>query len=382
MPTIYFYNVPPAILQAFTHSGLNPIVITEIPQPDPLATFLWYARTEDEVMFFEKVAAFGRKIILAPETLALENSSVTALLLRQNNVELYFPFTAAHIPLVFSPERHWFIVDSLPTERGPDIKQDSMPILFSGSGKDSIAIWGPKYSGKTSVALSLAAALSNTRAKVLLIDATNNADLLLWVNDPTEVITIPVALQMAKERQKLEIHRFAPGLFVLPGNPNKKIASDEFIYLLDTLRSSFDFILFDTSAEPDEIGSVSLQIASRILICSTVDLQPFLFWYKSTFNSIPLSISKMSHLINALYPSRSQKKEGVKNIMDLSIIGYIPVQYEATTEGKVSAKSPYSIGNEDYKEAFHNLLSNLLPTQNYADDSLFTRLTSKFKKGR
>ncbi|AFM43621.1 ATPase involved in chromosome partitioning (plasmid) [Desulfosporosinus acidiphilus SJ4] len=377
---IYFYRVPEPFCLAFGQAGITAVPTTEIPPPASNDTFIWYAKSEEEIMIFQQLEGFGRKIILAPDTLVLENKSVTALLLRQANVELYFPFNAAHIPEVLAPARHWY---------SPDIVRDTthrenLPVLFSGSGKDSLAIWGPPSSGKTSLSLAIAAALSRTKAKVLLIDATNNSDLLLWVKDPlsSEVITLAAAYELAKTGTKIKFFQMAPGLFVVPGQPNRKLAPDEFLFLLDSLRNHFDFIMLDTSSLPDEVGSVALQVSSRILLCSTLDLQPFAFWYKSDFSSVSLPFSKMNHVVNAYYQSRSQKRDAILQILNRPILGYIPAQYETVTEGKISATSPYFAGDEEYKDALNSLMSNLWSIRTTLnEDSIINRLRSKFSKG-
>ena len=376
----YFYRVPNPFLLAFKQVGITPITTTEIPPPLSNDAIIWYAKSEEEIMQFQQFEGFSRKIILAPDNLVLENKSVTALLLRQANVEMYFPFTAAHIPEILAPARHWYSPDTVRDAS----QRENLPVLFSGSGKDSIALWGPPGSGKTSLSLAMAAALSRTKAKTLLIDATNNSDLLLWVKDPSspDVITLTTAYETAKSGAKVKFFQMAPGLFVIPGQPNANIAPDEFLFLLDSVRNSFDFILFDTSSEPNEVGSVALQVSSRILLASTLDLQPFAFWYKSTFNSVPLPLSKLVHVVNAFYPSRAQKRDAITQVLERPILGYIPAQYETVTEGKISANSPYFSGTDEYKEALNSLLARLWSIQTVNEDSLIKRFQSRFLKGR
>lgn len=379
MSRIYFYNVPQAIHQAFSQSGLNPIPVTDIPLPDSQVAFLWYVRTEEEIMIFDKVAGFGRKIILAPESLVLENPSVTALLLRQNNIELYLPFTAAHIPDVLSPIHHWYSVES------PKINsvKENIPVLFSGSGKDSVAIWGPRYSGKTSLLLSMGAALAKTKAKVLIIDATNDADLLYWIEDNSNVSTMTDVYDRLVKHDKPKIHQFLSNLHIIPGNLNKAITPDQLLYIVDSLRNSFNFILFDVSSNPNDTGYAALQLVSRILLVGTVDIPKLYIWHESVFKTFLLPSTKMSSVINASFASRYQKRDVPLTVLDYGFAGHVPVIYEDIMDAQIKGIAPYSISkNEEYKQAIDNVVSYLWPVEVDISMSLIEKIKDKFLGGR
>lgn len=382
MPKIYFYNIPPAIRQAFTQSGLNPTSVTELPTLDPQSTFLWYARTEEEIMMFDQVITFGRKIILAPESLVLENPSVTALLLRQNNIELYFPFTAAHIPQVFAPERHWYAIKSSPMERGPDQSQESMPLLFSGSGKDSFAIWGPQGTGKTSVVLSLATALAKTKAKVLLIDATNACDLIYRIplSDPPKPITLNDIYTQLRNQEKLMLYKSIDNLHIIPGSLNTKLKQEEFLHVVDSLKRSYDFILFDTSAEPDVIGLSALRLASRILIVANYDIVPLTLWHEKILQASFLPHNKMVLCLNAVYPSRYKGHTHVSDFLQMRPAGMLPVAYQTIIDSKLGFTSPYTIGEEEFKAAINSLVANLWQIEQTSSGSRLGSLISAFRK--
>lgn len=383
MSTIYFYNVPNAIYQAFTQSGLKPKCITELPQADHQDTILWYARTEEDIMMFDQVVAYGRKIILAPESLTLENPSVTALLLRQNNVELYYPFNAAHIPQVFAPERHWYSVQNVSTERGPD-SQENMPLLFSGSGKDSFAIWGPCGTGKTSVALSLGTALAKTKAKVLLIDVTNTSDLFyrIQLTDPPKPITLIDVYKQLRNHEKPFLYKFIDHLFVIPGNLVTKLKQEEFLHVVDSLKRSFDFILFDISSEPDEIGYTALRLSSRILLVANYDVIPLTLWHENTLEKSFLPRNKLALCLNAVYPSRYKGSTHISDFLNIKPMGTLPVDYQSALDSKLGFTAPYLIGNDEYKNAIDELMAHLWQIEGSQSKSIIKSWLTNFRKDK
>lgn len=373
---VFFYNVPSVFLQAFSQAGMNPQGVSELPSPSSQDIIIWYARTEQDVLLYNKMEGFQRKIILAAENLTLENRSVTALLLRQANVEMYYPFTAAHIPEVLAPTRHWYSVETI-----KDVAdRETLPVLFSGSGKDSVALWGPPSAGKTSLALSLGAALARTKAKVLLLDATNSSDLLYWVNDPLNVITVPLAYEAVLKQQKPKLHQILPFLYVLPGNPKLPTTPEQFLYLIDALRHSFHFILVDVSSLPTDTGYTALKLMSRIVLVSTFDMHQLISWHESTFKSYLLPAHKMSLVINASYPSRVQKINTPLDVLPFNLLGHIPVNYEAVMDAKIAGTSPYGTSSEEYKRAIDHLLVTLWSISEDEPASLFKRLKSDFLK--
>ena len=183
---IFFYNVPGSFLQIFAKVGIDPIAVDEIPIGETQATIIWYAKTELDVMRFEEMTEFNRKIILGAEALTLESPSVMALLLRQANVEMYYPFLASHITKILDSERHWlecqvsnyhdnFSSENVRIENSLNKGIDS--IIERLVGTITISVGNIQHgSGATHTALTVAKYLSLKGFRVAVVELKQRTD--------------------------------------------------------------------------------------------------------------------------------------------------------------------------------------------------------------
>jgi len=178
---IYFLNVPQSFIQVFSQSGINPISIDKIPVGEQHDTIIWYAKTETDIMLFEQMYDFGRKIILGAETLKIESPSIIALLLRQSYVEMYYPFLASHITNILGPERHWFEYQEIKNNKDPDVENNAKIEMSvtkeSIVGTIMIAVANLQHgSGSTHTALTIAKFLSSKGFRVAVVELKQTSD--------------------------------------------------------------------------------------------------------------------------------------------------------------------------------------------------------------
>lgn len=341
---IYFLNVPNAFIQAFGQSGINPIQVTEIPSPDQQSTIIWYAKTEEDVMQFERMGVFFRKIILASESLILESPSVTALLLRQNDVEMYYPFVAVNITQVLAPEKHWYgaisYIDPENNEvqtpvdiskKGGKVKEvvllkeviRNVPIMRKGL-KDTIVTWGWNNSGKSFLLTNLAVMLAKAGAKVALVEGNvRNRELFTFFeveNNHDGLVTL------LRSNKDILDHAYSPikNLYVFALLPFTELESNEFdlIAIQDKLRDSVDFIFIDSPCSIFENDFIeNLKYVTKVLLAVTPNIAKLVSLGKNleSMNKQGVNLGKFDVILNQYLSSKEISPESIETILNQNL---------------------------------------------------------------
>lgn len=274
---VYFLNVPQAFIHVFIQAGINPVPVTEIPPADPLSTIIWYAKTETDIMQFKMMGDFARKIILASENVALESPSVTSLLLRQNDIEMYFPFTSANITQVLAPEKHWYGVKSPISESAEPqiIKQTVEKIIkIEVVTSSTITVLSGAPTGKSFIAWNLAHLFAKRDYKTSLvnIDRGYSSNILFGIDSDSESALKNLESKdlkliydegyLAKENLKIFTHDLLS---------TEKIDSEYYLEALNYIRINSDMIIIDCKSGYDEKLKNSLTSSSLNLLVFDLD---------------------------------------------------------------------------------------------------------------
>lgn len=369
---IYLYRVPEPFSLAFKQAGITAISTIEIPPPSSNDTLIWYAKSEEEIMLFQQLDGFGRKIVLAPDSLILENKSVTALLLRQAEVEMYFPFSAANITQVLAPEKHWFGVKSQVTESfEPQIIKQTVEkvIKIEVVTSSTIAVISGSPTGKSFIAWNLAHlfAKRDYNTSLVNIDRGYSANILFGIDSDSES-----ALKNLENKDlkliydegylsKVNLKIFTHDLLA-----TDKIDSEYYLEALNYIRINSDMIIIDCKTGYDDKLKNSLISSTLNLLVFDLDnmhtrfnLQ-FIEQIKDLLNSQKTVViinnvlsgsNELSHLLKLL----KELDMPFKDILTVRNCGV------AAYDAMYTNKCPYDISQDKkFKEDFDKVMNCLM----------------------
>ena len=141
--------------------------------------------------------------------------------------------------------------------------------------KNIAIISGKGGSGKTSLSLAFAKALSDSNLKVLLVDCDfglNNLDVVCYIEDKIVFDLIDVLENKCRIKQAVIESPINPNLFIIPCTHSaiKSTVSSQALKLsLESLEDSFDYILLDCPAGIDAGFHRAVSIATEALIVTT-----------------------------------------------------------------------------------------------------------------
>lgn len=385
---IYFLNVPKAFIHVFSQAGINPVSVTEIPLSDPLSTIIWYAKTETDIMQFKTMGVFARKIILAADSLILESPTVTSLLLRQNEIEMYLPFIAANITQVLAPEKHWFEVKSQITDSSEPqiIKQTVEKIIkIEVVTSSTIAVISGAPTGKSFIAWNIAHifAKRNYYTSLVNIDRGYSSNILFGIDSDSESALKNLEHKdlkliydegyLAEENLKIFTHDLLA---------TEKIDSEYYLEALNYIRINSDMIIIDCKSGYDDKLKNSLISSTLNLLVFDLDnmhtrfnlqfieqIKELLNPQKTVviINNVFSGSNELNHLLKLIKSLNMQFKE-ILTIKNCGVAAY---------DAMYTNTCPYDISKDkEFKEDFDKLMGCLMAREK---KSFLTKLFKKIR---
>ncbi len=212
-----------------------------------------------------------------------------------------------------------------------------------GRAGNILVIYSPQGgSGKTTLAVNLAAALMRDGVRVLLVDADmqfGDVPSFLNLQSPTTIV------DFLDDAEDLDIEHFdnvlpthESGLKVLPG-PSRPEFADEVrarpdapAKILGAAASNYDFVIVDTSVTLDDITLEIFNVATKIILLSTGSLPAV----KNTrfvidlFDQLQIPAEKYALVLNKVYSERDRKQavlspERIESFLKRKIEAQIPI---------------------------------------------------------
>lgn len=159
-------------------------------------------------------------------------------------------------------------------------KTEYVRIGAVNGSRETVLLWSPLESGKTFLAVNLAAAFAKMGLKTVLIDGDldNRSLENLFTISTEEKYAFLKALKNHYEAEQIfrECHCYRKNLTVLslPAGSAElpEIGREDFIYLYDTLRSDCDIFIIDGAKDiKSGITGIVLELATRVLVPVTLD---------------------------------------------------------------------------------------------------------------
>lgn len=212
-----------------------------------------------------------------------------------------------------------------------------------GRAGNILVVYSPQGgSGKTTLAVNLAAALMRDGARVLLVDADmqfGDVPSFLNLQSPTSIV------DFLDDADDLDVEHFdnvlpthESGLKVLPG-PSRPEFADEVrarpdapAKILATAASNYDFVIVDTSVTLDDITLELFGVATKIIMLSTGSLPAVknIRFVIDLFDQLQIPADKYTLVMNKVYSERDRKQavlspERIESFLKRKIEAQIPI---------------------------------------------------------
>ncbi len=217
--------------------------------------------------------------------------------------------------------------------RAPVMQPTSSQPISAGAAKDSeiragniIVVYSPQGgAGCTTLATNMASALNRENSRVLLVDANLQfGDVGVFLNldaQSTMADLIEDIDDMDTEYFVNVVTTHSSGLKVLmgPSRPElaEKVMADPgaLTKILAKIRSSYDFIVVDTSLHLDEMVLSLMDVANLILLVSTANLTSIknMRFVMDLFEQLGYSLDKTMLILNQVSEDQNIKKLVVTN---------------------------------------------------------------------
>lgn len=272
-------------------------------------------------------------------------------------------------------------------------QQSKLSILLENSGiqrkAEVITVFGTKGGiGKTTLAVNLAVALARKKAKVAILDLDLHfGDVHMFLGlDVKETITELIQEQKVPTidsiRNYFVLHSSGVQVLCAPISPEyaEGISASQVEPIVNILRTYYDYIIIDTSADFSELNLLMLEEASKILYVTGLDIS---LLNNSKKGLLLLDSLNQKEKVNIVL-SRDFKGDisvyDVEKIMDQKIFARIPNDYgeavRALNQGVpiISGSNKSLIGKEIMRIA--DLLS---PNREFIGQQTKKELVSVFK---
>lgn len=205
--------------------------------------------------------------------------------------------------------------------------------------KENILLWSPFESGKTFLAVNLAAALANKGLKTAVIDTDlekrslenffiiKNEERYSFLQALTEKKKLPELLKSCPSyKNKLKLFALPSGIAEVP-----EVTVEDFLYLLDVVRGEYDILIIDGAKDINSnLTRAALSAASRVFLVVTPDL------IRIKYTKIKLRellsqgimINKFEAVINMAPPGEYPGREQLRKLLGLKTVGEVPPAYK------------------------------------------------------